>query len=209
MPPAVPSWDGRINLGGMGIVANRDRAAVFIDNGYFAKVLKNEFGQAKIDFLRFSEALCRGSERFRTYFYYCMPHQSEHPSKEESARTSSANKFYSSLKKHPRFEIRLGRLSKVSYDPPVFEQKGVDVLMSVDLVRLSWSQTIDKAILVTGDSDFVPAVQAAKEAGTIVELVYSARQHVSEELFNASDERREITSALIEDVTLRAPSIGH
>ena len=202
MPPAVPSWDGRINLGGMGIVSNRDRSAVFIDNGYFAKVLKNEFDQAKLDFLKFSEALCRGSERFRTYFYYCMPHQSQYPTEEESARTSSANKFYSSLKKHPRFEVRLGRLSRISSSPPIFEQKGVDVLMSVDLVRLSWSQTIDRAILVTGDSDFVPAVQAAKDAGIIVELVYSARQHVSEELFHACDERYQITKALIEGVAL-------
>jgi len=83
-----------------------------------------------------------------------------------------------------------------------YSQKGVDVLLSVDLVRLSWSKTIDKAVLVTGDSDFVPAVQTSKDAGTIVELYYSESQHVSDELFQACDERHPISKALLESCSL-------
>ena len=58
---------------------------------------------------------------------------------------------------------RKGRLQKiVAGSKVIFKQKMVDVLLSVDLVRLSWSKQIQAAILVAGDSDYVPAVEAAE-----------------------------------------------
>ena len=69
----------------------------------------------------------------------------------------------------PRFEVRLGKLAPRDGE---FEQKGVDVLFSVDIVRMSWAKQIERVILITGDSDFIPAVNAARETGVIVELYY-------------------------------------
>jgi len=63
----------------------------------------------------------------------------------------------------PRFEIRLGKFQQIGLDPP--KQKRIDVLLSVDLVRMSWDHQIDSAIIISGDSDFVPAIKAAKDAG--------------------------------------------
>jgi len=191
-----------MNSGGMGFSSSRDKTAVFIDNGYFAKVLRLDFGQPRVDYLKFSENICRDSERYRTYFYYCMPFQGPYPTQAERVRISHAQAFYHSLRNLPRFEVRLGRLIKTRTNPPGYSQKGVDVLLSVDLVRLSWSKTIDKAVLVTGDSDFVPAVQTSKDAGTIVELYYSESQHVSDELFQVCDERHPISKALLESCSL-------
>jgi uncharacterized LabA/DUF88 family protein len=125
-----------------------------------------------------------------------MPYQSSPPTKEESERYAAMNRFVYSLKKLPRFEVRLGKLERRGTE---FVQKRVDVLLSVDLVRMSWGRQIDRAILVTGDSDFVPAVQAAKDAGVLVQLYYFPG-FVHDELLQACDDRIEITKELIDSV---------
>jgi uncharacterized LabA/DUF88 family protein len=116
----------------------------------------------------------------------------------DKQKTSAFDFFIAYLKKSPRFEIRLGRLQKIGGD---FKQKHVDVHMSVDLVKLSCKGIIDKAILVTGDSDFVPAVKVAKEEGIITILYYSKTppMYVHNELLEACDEKYEIDQNLIDN----------
>lgn len=173
---------------------------MFIDGGYFQKLLQFVFRSPRIDFEKFSEMICEDCERLRTYFYYCMPYQSDPPTEEERERYSKSDKFVFSISRLNRFEVRLGKLI---YVPSTNEyvQKRVDVLLSVDLVRMSWDHQIGKAVLVTGDSDFVPAIQAAKDAGVLTVLYYSrAHPQVSalDELLYACDERVEITQELID-----------
>lgn len=175
------------------------RAAVFIDGGYFSKVLTIAFKRPSLDYERFSDAICEGCERLRTYYYDCMPYQSNPPTKKERTRYAQKDSFIYSLRRLRRFEVRLGKLI---YIPKAkdFVQKRVDVLYSVDLVRMSSTRQISKAVLVTGDSDFVPAIQAAKDAGVLTVIYYSAVQGVRalDELLYACDERREITKDIID-----------
>jgi len=180
------------------------RGAVFIDGGYFSKVLKIVFDSPRLDYERFSDAVCQGCERLRTYFYDCMPYQSDPPTEEQRTRYSAHDKFIFRIKRLNRFEVRLGKLIYIPSSGE-YVQKRVDVLLSVDLVRMSWDHQIEKAVLVTGDSDFVPAIQAAKDAGVLTILCYSkAHPQVSalDELIYACDERLEITQDLI-DSSLR------
>lgn len=171
------------------------RAAIFIDGGYLARVLKDEFGEPRLAFDKLSDLLSgSGYERLRTYFYYCMPYHSDPPTSEEKERYSRAQGWISSLQRLPRFEVRLGKLAKRGMS---FEQKRVDVLLSVDLVRMSWDHQIQKAVLVSGDSDFVPAVQAAKDAGVLVHLYYSTYA-CHYELRDACDERTVISKLFID-----------
>jgi len=51
-----------------------------------------------------------------------------------------------------------------------------------------------------GDSDFVPAIQVARDAGVVAELQYHAKTRVHSELLAACDERREITPELIQAI---------
>lgn len=46
---------------------------------------------------------------------------------------------------------------------PGGQEKGVDVSIAIDLIRLTYEDAYDTAILVTSDSDLGPAVQLAKE----------------------------------------------
>lgn len=48
---------------------------------------------------------------------------------------------------------------------PVRQQKGVDTLIALDLVRLAGRGVIHTAILVSGDRDFAEAIRAAQDFG--------------------------------------------
>lgn len=181
------------------MVIQMDKAAVFIDGGYLAKVLEWDFNRVRIDFELFSNELCQNAERLRTYYYTCMPYQSNPPTAEESARYSSMNKFIYNLKKLSRFEVKLGKLSYIGGE---YVQKRVDILMAVDIVRMSWDKQIQRAVILTGDSDFVPAVQASKDAGVLTQLFYS-NTSCHDELKDACDDRFEITQDLIDAVLLQ------
>ena len=174
------------------------KAIVLIDGGYFNKVLENVFKKPSFSYEKFSDILCQRAncERVRTYYYQCMPYQSNPPTSTESKMYGEMDKFLAYLRRLPRFEIRLGRLQRIGKE---FKQKGVDVWFSIDLVRLSCRGAIDKAILVTGDSDFVPAVKTAKEEGVITILYYSKvpPMYVHYELLNACDEKYEVDANII------------
>jgi len=175
-----------------------ERAVVLIDGGYFAKVLDADFGRRRVDFAKFSDIVCDGYNRLRTYYYNCMPYQSNPPTEDERVRYSAADRFIHALKSLPRFDIRLGKLGRAGGE---LVQKRVDILLAVDLVRMSWGKQIGTAILVTGDSDFVPAIEAAKDAGVMVQLYYS-KSSVHDELLAAVDEAFEITQDILEKCIL-------
>ena len=68
-------------------------------------------------------------------------------------RKAKWDKFEYKLNNLNRFKVRTGRLQKIGTE---FTQKGVDVKLVIDFVQLAYSGKIDKAIIITGDSDFVP-----------------------------------------------------
>lgn len=158
-----------------------DKAAVFIDGGYMATITKKVYPLSdsiprKLNF----ESLCRklaeerSCELLRGYFYHCPPFQGVYPTEEEKQRKAGYDKFIHSLKQLKRFQIREGRLSKV-YDEgnqPLFIQKGVDILLAIDMLKLILKRAIQKVIIIACDSDFVPVVRAIKEEGAIVELYH-------------------------------------
>jgi uncharacterized LabA/DUF88 family protein len=175
------------------------KAVVLIDGGYLAKVLESCFGRPPFDFQRFSDFLCKSHDcdRIRTYYYHCRPYQSNPPTEPEKTKYAEFSKFEAYLKKIPKLDFRPGRLQRIG---GTFKQKGVDVWMSVDLVKLSCKGIIDKAILITGDSDFVPAVNVAKEEGIVTILYYSKvpPMYVHNELIDACDETYQITQDIID-----------
>jgi uncharacterized LabA/DUF88 family protein len=174
------------------------RCAVLIDGAYLDKVLDNDFGKARIDIGRLGEELAGSMERLRTYYYHCMPCTSNPPTPEERVRFAAKDAFIFNLKNLPRFQFRQGKLQKIGNE---YRQKRVDILMAVDLVRMSASRQIDKAILITGDSDLVPAIESARDSGVIVELYFSPHSR-HDELLQACDERFEITRNLMDKVRL-------
>ena len=44
-------------------------------------------------------------------------------------------------------------------------QKGVDMMIGVDIASMAFKKQVDKIILIAGDSDFVPAAKLARREG--------------------------------------------
>jgi len=147
-----------------------DKAVVFIDGGYFVKV-RQALGVNNVNYGKFSDLLCGNLERHFTFYYDAPPFQSDPPTAVENTRKAGFDRFEYSLRRYPRFQVRLGKLSRVDSTcehcgkvTTKYKQKRVDNLLTVDLTRAIWKDKIHKAILITGDSDFVPAVDEANHA---------------------------------------------
>lgn len=181
------------------------QCAVFIDGGYFAKVVERNFNRAKIDFQRLSDVLAGPVQRLRTYYYDCMPYQGNPPSAQEREKYTSKSKFLHAVSREvQRFQFRQGRLRKTG--PNTFEQKRIDVLLGVDMARLCSKKQIDLVILIAGDADLVPAVEACKEEGAITRLYYHPSS-ISDELINVCDERYDIDQQLIDKTIQLATAV--
>jgi uncharacterized LabA/DUF88 family protein len=171
-----------------------NRTAVFIDGGYLNQVMKL-YPNSQLNFEKFSNMIC-GKELFRTYYYNSMPFVPNHPTIEDNDRIKKANNFYSVLRHLPKYEVRLGKLICISENgKEVFLQKQVDMLLTIDLLTLSLKNKITKAIIISGDSDFVPIIKIAKDEGIQVCLFHG--NNYSQELWEVCDVRRKIDQAFI------------
>src|SRR3989338_6761524 len=200
---------------------NAEQAAVFIDGGFFDKIME-DFAPPKKDtagrnseyfrlnYEKFANELCKLCEakRLRTYYYHCKPID------DGSAFYKSRISFFNGLTRTPRLQFREGKLSKhrllcrkkgcgenlmcpkCKTEQWDIRQKRTDDLLIVDVVSLSWRGLINKVILVGGDSDFVPSFKEAKEAGVITYVFYcntkSGSCRIHDELYDIFDERLEL-----------------
>ncbi|MGD1832770.1 MAG: NYN domain-containing protein [Sphaerochaetaceae bacterium] len=99
--------------------------------------------------------------------------------------------FFEEIKKKRKFALRLGRLSEIRTSYALdsdatkkllkgtksvedleerdftlsIEQKGVDMKIGLDIASLAYKRQVDQIILISGDSDFVPAAKLARREG--------------------------------------------
>ena len=150
-----------------------DRCAIFIDGAYIDKLFQNHLGGVRPDHAKLAAHVSTGCDLLRTYYYHCLPYQSSPPTNDERQRFSSAEKYMAALSRLPRFQVRLGKLEYrgVRQDgSSIFAQKRVDILLGVDMVELAATRQISRAILVAGDSDFLPAIEVVKRHGVLTVL---------------------------------------
>lgn len=130
--------------------------------------------------------------------------------------------FIDELKHKRKFALRLGRLApkhdKVSFaiKPDIFkkicrdkdafknlkeedfvlsiEQKGVDIKIGVDISSLAYKKQVDRIVLISGDSDFVPAAKLARREGIdfILDPLYN---HIPDDLSEHIDGLRTCDNA--------------
>jgi uncharacterized LabA/DUF88 family protein len=65
-------------------------------------------------------------------------------------------------------------------------QKGVDMRLGLDVAALSYKKLVDQIVLVTGDSDFVPAAKLARREGIDV-IIDPLGQRLHDHLFEHTD----------------------
>ncbi len=106
------------------------------------------------------------------------------------------------------FAVRLGVLKFRGFKPkrvpispaaltdadfkPDFEQKGVDMRIGLDIANHAGTKSVDRIILVTGDTDCIPAMKHARIAGLQIVLVTFPNNSVAPELLWHVDFERRI-----------------
>jgi len=160
-----------------------EKCAIFIDGGYLKSVLKR-INNFPLDYLKFSDKISRliSCSRLRTYYYDCLPIRRE--SEKSNYLFNSRKKFFQKLNFLPRFEVSLGELQFIAGQ---YKQKKIDVLMSLDIADKCFEEQIAHAVLVAGDSDYIPAIKRAKSYGAIVHL-FSYKDSVNKEMIGEVDE---------------------
>lgn len=87
---------------------------------------------------------------------------------------------------------------------PELNQKGVDTLITLDLVRLAQRRAFDTAVLIAGDRDLAEPVRAAQDEGRRVLVAVPEGAGLARELKELADEVLPLeTSALQAMITLR------
>jgi len=73
------------------------------------------------------------------------------------------------------------------------EQKGVDMRIGIDVATLSLKKIVDRIILISGDTDMIPAMKLARREGVQVVLIEIAQSPIHTELDEDTDLVRCIT----------------
>ena len=63
-----------------------------------------------------------------------------------------------------------GKEPEDAWFEPNIQQKGVDTKIGLDMAWIAFCNVVDRVVMVTGDSDFVPAIKAARRNGVQVIL---------------------------------------
>ncbi|MEB3196878.1 MAG: NYN domain-containing protein [Candidatus Sericytochromatia bacterium] len=199
MEPAVPPSSGC-----------SPRTALFIDAAYLDKLCTGPWAHGgaplALDMRRLPALLNDGVRPWRVFYYHALPWRSDPPLPVEEAVFARRAAFVAFLARDPRWVLREGRLERRGGRRPgdwLYEQKRTDVQIAVDLVRLAWRGEIQRAVLLTGDSDLLPAVEDARAAGVHVSLRY-APGHVHADWLSACDAGEPLLETQVRQI-LRAP----
>ena len=147
-------------------LASMDRVMVFIDAGYLQACLRAQFSGRAVDLTRFASHLAQGHRLIRTYYYTARIENPPDPYWKQ--QQSQQQSYLAALAHEPFLEVRLGRLQFGDGAP---RQKGVDVMLALDMHRFALKNNYDLAVLVSGDGDFADIVRMVKDEGRRVEIV--------------------------------------
>ena len=123
---------------------------------------------------------------FRSYYYDSLPFDKTVPNASGNKKIDFSTSpiyqqqpsFIYSLTNIDQFALRLGELSfagwkidtrdKSKKAKPNFRQKGVDMKIGLDMAWMAGRNTINKIVLVAGDSDFVSPMKLVRREGILV-----------------------------------------
>ena len=150
------------------------KCSIFIDGNNFYHGLRYLYGKdkslKKFDFSKFINFLAKGREIVDIFYYNAQLDKSKNIQKFESQK-----EFFDKLIKIPQLRLILCKLLKRKIkgtDKYYYVLKEDDIHMAVDIVESACYNKFDTAILVSGDGDFVPAVESVQKGKKTVENIY-------------------------------------
>jgi len=190
------------------------RVIVMIDGGHLRVRTRHAGHDYNPDFIEKVAHACVDHEveaLIRILYYDCAPFQGETklPVSGKQHVFYGDDRWLKSLAAKDLFAVRRGVLKFRGFKPkrvpisptaltdedflPDFEQKGVDMRIGLDIAAYSEKKLADRVILITGDTDCIPAMKHGRKAGLQIVLVsFSDGPRPAPELLWHADYHRRI-----------------
>lgn len=190
------------------------KAALLIDGGHLrvaTKRLRLDYTPNLIE--RFALSCLTSEEDFLRIFYYdCPPYRGQQklPVSGTTIDLTRDDVLLEDLASRDLFAIRKGALAFRGWVPkklpvdgrllrdddfrPNFEQKGVDMRIGLDIATLAEDRIVERIILVSADTDMIPAMKHARKKGLQIVAVQLPRPTfpLTRQFMAHADFRREV-----------------
>ena len=148
-------------------IKDNKKCIILIDGSNFYFKLKDLklHDLLEFDFSGFAKTLARKSKIVSTT-YYVGKIRTDGTEKTRKL-FDDQQKLLGHLKKH-KIRYSLGYLMK---SDGKYHEKGVDVAIAVDMLVATYEKLCDRIILVSSDTDLLPAILKAREKGMFIEYI--------------------------------------
>jgi len=162
-----------------------ERVCIIIDgNNFYHKLKENELIRLLgFDYNKFADFLL--NNRKLVYKKYYIGSVREERGNLKSRKLMSNQRKLLGRLKRDGWDLGLGYMLKTD----VYHEKGVDVLMAVDILIGAYEDLYDTVILISSDTDLLPAMNKVREMGKKIEYIgFSKKPSLA--MITNSDERR-------------------
>ena len=172
---------------------------IFIDGGYLRTEFKNQFSDENINFSLLPNILASKCnlnqirmETIRVYYYDAIVNY-----KEDEKKHKEQDVFFEKIRNIDTYEVKLGRLIKTNNG---YRQKGVDVLLAIDMISKAHLNHYDIALLLAGDDDYLDMVKSIKDFTG--KRIYGAffEKNASKRLTESLDRQIPITDEMLNQI---------
>jgi uncharacterized LabA/DUF88 family protein len=188
------------------------KASVLIDGGHLRVLAKNARILYDAGFVEMIAHSCLSKDEtlLRVLYYDCAPFQGKVklPVSGNIHEFTGSDTWLRDLASRDFFAVRRGILKFRGFKPkqipiagrplqdddfvPIFEQKGVDMRIGLDIANHATQKSVDRIILVTADTDCIPAMKHARIYGLQIVMARFPNQRLAEELLWHTDLQRHI-----------------
>jgi uncharacterized LabA/DUF88 family protein len=149
----------------------KERVLVIFDGSNFYHILKNKeveiHGTLRFQYRRIAEWLSNGRDVVEIRYYVGVAKFDKNNPEKSQRIVSSQQKLFAELEKQ---KIKLVRGYMMRNDG-IYHEKGVDVRMAVDMIVGAYEDNFDTVVLISSDTDLIPAVENVIKKGKRIEYV--------------------------------------
>jgi uncharacterized LabA/DUF88 family protein len=188
------------------------RVSVLIDGGHLRVLVRQAKHKYDPDYIEKVAHACVEPDEslLRILYYDCAPYAGKVklPVSGHEKEFSGSDRWLKELASRDLFAVRRGVLKFRGFKPrripiadkpltdddfkPDFEQKGVDMRIGLDIANHAATKSVDRIILISGDTDCLPAMKHARINGLQIVLVSLPNHKLAPELLWHCDFERRV-----------------
>ena len=151
----------------------KERVIVILDGSNFYHRLKDkEINFTNIldfDYRGLAEWLSHGRKIIRCTYYIGLVRKELGNRKSENLVKNQQKLFAYLTSSKQKWEIETGYMMK--HGSSDYKEKGVDVKMAIDILDKAHKNEYDTVVIISSDTDLIPAIVRAKELGKNIEYI--------------------------------------